>query len=369
LLVTKSLGHGGAERLIVDLLGAGDLEAFDYEVAYILDTEDALVGAIESHGVVIHPLGASHHLDVRWMAALRRLMTEGHYDIVHFHLPYSAALGRPLALSFPRRRRPITLYTEHSLWNKVSPLVKLLNGLTVARDGQVVAVSQAAYDALPPRVRRRAKVVVHGVDLTAAHEQRERRSEVRRTVRTELDVPDNALLAVTVANLRSEKGYDVLLESARLTTERGIPIVFAAAGAGSLGPELLETHRALGLGDRFRFLGHRRDALALMVAADIVVLPSHQEGLPVVLMEATSVGATIVATSVGGVPQVITDGVNGVLVPPGRPDLLANALERLAEDAGFRGDLGRRAAADSARFDVARAGHEIEDLYRALLAR
>lgn len=368
LVVTKSLGHGGAERLLVELATNGDCRAFEYQVAFILDSEDALAGALESQGVCVHRLGATHNLDIRWTTRFRRLLMSEHFDIVHFHLPYSAAFGRPVVLSLPRTRRPITLYTEHSLWNKVSPMVKTLNRATIRRDGQVIAVSQAAYDALPGPVRRHARVVVHGVDLSPSRELVTRRDEIRKSVRAELRVPDTDLLAVTVANLRSEKGYDVLLECAALVVQRNLPITFAAAGDGSLAQQLAAAHQALDLGARFRFLGHREDALTLMVAADIIVLPSHQEGLPVVLMEATSVGATIVATSVGGVPQVITDGVNGLLVPPGRPEALADALERLVSDPELRAALGQRAADDSARFDVARASADIEHLYRSLLA-
>ncbi len=174
-------------------------------------------------------------------------------------------------------------------------------------------------------------------------------------MRAELGIPNGELLAVTVANLRSEKGYDVLLETAHRSGLRHLPLWFVAAGQGDQAPALADRHRALGLGERFRFLGHRRDALALLTAADIVVLPSHQEGLPVVLMEATSVGAVIVATTVGGVPQVITDGVNGLLVPPGDPEALVDALERLSGDPGLRHRLGEAAAAESVTFDVARA--------------
>jgi glycosyltransferase involved in cell wall biosynthesis len=140
-----------------------------------------------------------------------------------------------------------------------------------------------------------------------------------------------------------------------------------AAGQGDQADLLADRHRALGLGDRFRFLGHRQDALALLTAADIVVLPSHQEGLPVVLMEATSVGAAIVATTVGGVPQMITDGANGLLVPPDDPDALVEALQRLTADPDLRRRLGTAAAAGSSTFDVARASAEIEQVYRGLL--
>ena len=99
-------------------------------------------------------------------------------------------------------------------------------------------------------------------------------------MRGELGVPPDDLLVVTVANLRSEKGYDVLLDAAGLLVARGTPVRFAAAGQGVEADALAARHRRLGLGERFRFLGYRNDTLELMLAADIVVLPSHQEGLP-----------------------------------------------------------------------------------------
>ncbi len=272
-----------------------------------------------------------------------------------------------MVATVPRRRRPVTVYTEHSLWNKVAVLVKALNRTTVRFDRALVAVSQAAYDALPRALRPRARVVVHGVDLARSRSMVDRRRQVREAVRGELGVPPDDLLVVTVANLRSEKGYDVLLDAAGLLVARGTPVRFAAAGQGVEADALAARHRRLGLGERFRFLGYRNDTLELMLAADIVVLPSHQEGLPVVLMEASSVGAPIVATAVGGVPQVVTDGVNGMVVPPGHPVLLADAIEALSSDPELRDRLGRQAMADSTRYDIARAAAEIEDIYLAIV--
>jgi glycosyltransferase involved in cell wall biosynthesis len=101
-----------------------------------------------------------------------------------------------------------------------------------------------------------------------------------------------------------------------------------------------------------------------LTGADIFVLASRQEGLPVSLMEATSVGVAIVATSVGGVPQVITDGVDGLIVPPGNPPALVDALERVASDPTLRRKLGDGAKGRSAMFDVTSASREVEGIYR-----
>ncbi|MHB1517369.1 MAG: glycosyltransferase [Acidimicrobiales bacterium] len=369
LEVIKGLGHGGAERLLVEAVVNGDRDRFDYEVCYILDAASDLAGELESEGVLVHALGASRSLDPGWLRAFRAVIRNGEFDIVHFHLPYSAALGRLVVATLPRDRRPVTLYTEHSLWNKVSPPVKLLNRATTGRDAAIIAVSPAAFDALPRPLLSRARVVVHGIDLAPSRSMTEDRERIRRGVRDELGCRGGDLLAVTVANLRSEKGYDVLLEAAAAARD-GTPVLrFVAVGQGDLEGELTSRRDSLGLGDTFRFLGYRRDALRLLTAADVVVLPSHQEGLPVVLMEAMSVGATVVATTVGGVPRVITDGINGLLVPPGRPDALAEALIRLAGDPQLRHRLGEQALHDSTSFDVCRSTAEIEQLYRQVLAR
>jgi glycosyltransferase involved in cell wall biosynthesis len=364
LLVIKCLGYGGAERLLVDMVAKGDRGGFDYEVAFVLDAEHALVPDIESAGTPVHALGARGNWDLRWMANLRTLIVGGGFDVVHFHLPYTAAVGRLVVATIPARQRPAVVYTEHSLWNKMAVLIKGLNRATIGRDQALVVVSEAAHDALPEALKGRARVIVHGVDLSRSEALVVRRDDLRRRLRSELGADDGELVIITVANLRPEKGYDVLLDAARLASDRKLPVRFAAVGRGPLAELLEERHHQLDLGDRFQFLGQRDDVLNLLVGADVFVLASRQEGLPVSLMEATSVGIAIVATSVGGVPQVITDGVDGLVVPPGDPTALVDALQRVVCDPALRERLGAGALRRSAMFDVTSASREVEGIYR-----
>ena len=368
LLVIKCLGLGGAERLLVDTVTSGDHECVDYEVAWVLEAERALVPTLVERGIVVHPLGATGNADMRWMANLRRLLLAGDYDVVHFHLPHTAALGRLVAASMPRGRRPAIVYTEHSLWNKMAVLVRVVNRAGIGLDQSLIVVSEAAHEALPRMLRPRARVIVHGVDLSAADDAVADRATVRPQVRAELGVPDGDLVVLTVANLRPEKGYDTLLDAARLVVDQGLPVRFVSVGRGSEEQAMADRHRALGLGERFTFLGLREDVMRLLVAADVFVLPSRQEGLPVVLMEATAVGLPIVATAVGGVPQVLTDGVDGLVVPPDSPPDLAAAIARMVEDPELRLRLGRGARARSTMFDVTGASVEIEGIYRQVSA-
>ena len=366
LLAIKCLGYGGAERLLVDMVATGDRQEFDYEVAYVLSAENALVPAVTAGGTPVHSLGGRGNWDLRWMARLRALILNGRFDVVHFHLPYTATLGRLVVASIPHTKRPAIVYTEHSQWNKMALLIRGLNRATIGLDQSLIMISQAGRDALPRTLRGRARVIVHGIDLSRSERLLARRDEVRNEVRSELGVPEGEVVVLTVANLRPEKGYDVLLDTARLVVDRDLPVRFVAVGRGPLEQELRERHRRLGLGERFQFLGPREDVLNLMIGSDVFALASRQEGLPVVLMEATSVGVPIVATSVGAVPLVITDGVDGLIVPPQRAVELADALELVISRPELRNRLAQGAKSRSSMFDLASASREVEGIYRDL---
>jgi glycosyltransferase involved in cell wall biosynthesis len=368
LTLIKGLGMGGAERLLVGLVANGDRSRFEYEVAYARADQAALAGELAESGVPVHALGARRTLDLRWVAELRRLLVRGRYDVLHAHLPYSAALGRLAAASLGRRR-PVLVYTEHSLWNRAAVLTKALNGLTVGLDDALFVVSPTARDALPPRLRRRARVVVHGVDLRRSGEVLEDRAALRASVRHELGVDDDTVVALTVSNFRAEKGYDVLLDAARQVLEVGTPVAFFAVGSGPLEASVRAAADEGPLRGRFGVLGRRQDTLRLMVGADLLVLPSRQEGMPVALMEAMSVGLPAVAAAVGGVPDIVTDGREGLLFEPGSAGALAAAVNRLVGDPARRARLASAASARGTELDIAGAARQIEQCYLELLGR
>jgi glycosyltransferase involved in cell wall biosynthesis len=348
---------------LVDTVAAADPQHLDYEVAYVLREQDALVPAIVSGGTQVHSLGAANNADLRWLLAFRRLLARRRYDVVHFHLPYAAALGQLVVSSLPRSTRPAVVYTEHSLWDRAKLVNRVLLRASMSSDERLIAVSQASYDALPVALRRRTTTVLHGVDLSRSDSLVARREEMRERARSELDVAEGEFLFLTVANLRPEKGYDVLLDATRSISDTGLPIRVAAVGRGPLSSVLHTRHAELALGDRFQFLGQRDDVLELLAGADAFVLASRQEGLPVALMEATSVGLPIVASSIGGVPQVLDDEVNALLVPPGDAHLLADAMKRMASDPQLRERLGRQARLKSSAFDISAANRVVGDIY------
>jgi glycosyltransferase involved in cell wall biosynthesis len=188
----------------------------------------------------------------------------------------------------------------------------------------------------------------------------------RDRIRAEIGASDTDVVVVTVANYREQKAYPNLFAAARLVLDRCPSALFVAVGQGPLQERIESEHAALDLGDRFALLGRRDDVPAVLSAGDVFVLASDYEGLPVALMEAAAVGLPVVATAVGGVPEVVTDGVEGVLVPPKDPLALADAIERLVTDEALRARLAAAARRRGDDFDIARVAEILQDRYQAI---
>jgi glycosyltransferase involved in cell wall biosynthesis len=267
-------------------------------------------------------------------------------------------VARP-ALRSLGRRRPAIVYTEHNGWDGYGLATRWANALTYPLDDARLAVSPAALASMPAPFRRRTEVLVHGIDLdnVAAH------GTSRERMRAELGVGDDTVLVVTLANLRAHKDYPNLLGAIRRALDTGAAIRVVAVGQGPLEADVRALAGRAGLGNEFQFLGYRPDALNVLAAGDIFTLSSKAEGYPVSLMEALALGLPVVATAVGGVPEAVRSGVEGITVPPGRPDLLGDALAALAGDAGKRAEFGRAARARSALFDIRRSTERIEAVY------
>jgi glycosyltransferase involved in cell wall biosynthesis len=365
LWLTKGLGPGGTEMLLAAAAGVRDVERFDYSAAYLVPEKSALVATLEAAGVEVTCLCARGRGDMRWTRRLRRRLTERPVDIVHAHSPLVAAVARIVARTLPPPARPVTVSTEHNIWSAYAVPTRILNAVTYPLDRAHFAVSDEVGRSMPDWWRRRTETAVHGiaVDEVRAHAtQRER-------MRAELGVASDECLAVTIANYRRHKDYPTLLAAARTVSDRHPSVRFAAVGQGPLASDVLADHTRAELGETFQLLGYRPDALDVLAAADMFVLSSRQEGLPVALMEALALGLPVVATAVGGIPEAVSDGVEGVLVAPGRPDEIAGAIMQLASDPKLRARMADAAARHGGQFDVRDVVRRYEDCYRALVRR
>lgn len=363
LWLVKGLGPGGAERLLVAAATAHDRSRFDLEVAYLLPWKDHLVAELEGLRVPAHCLDVRDERDLRWAGRLRRRLTEHPVDVLHAHSPYAAGIARLVVRTLPRRRRPRLVYTVHNTFSSFAAPTRVLNGVTYRLDAADLAVSQEVYDTIWPRLRPRTEILVHGIQIDAVRAQ----LTSRAAVRAELGIGDDEIVVGTIANFRRQKDYPNLLAAAEILATRRVPVRIVAVGQGPLEAEMRALHARLGLGDRVLLLGHRPDAVRVLAGCDLFTLTSDNEGLPVALMEACALGLASVVTAVGGIPGVIHDDVEGVLVPPKDPEALADALEALVGDAPRRARLGAAARVTSARFDVRRTVARLEAIYDEIL--
>lgn len=370
LWLIKGLGAGGAERLVEQSARHRDRTRVAPAVAYLSAEKSTLVESLETQGCgPVTCLDARSSWDPRWIPRLRRLLATEKFDVVHIHSPL-VAIGTRLAIrSLPHRKRPRIVVTEHNVWSSHTRLTRWADRLTAGKGEVHLAVSAAVLESMPGEVRAATRVVRYGIDAAEIRRQAPDRDVVRRS----LGIADDEVLVGTVANLRATKGYPDLLRAAATVTQgasdRGDRVKFVAIGRGPLLDDLRSLHAHLGLGDRFEFLGFRPDAVELMAAFDIFCLPSHHEGLPIALMEALALGLPVVATRVGGVEELVTDGSEAVLVAPRQPERLAIALLELAGDPQRRAAMAQRSSARGELLDAPTTVATIEGVYREIVAR
>jgi glycosyltransferase involved in cell wall biosynthesis len=257
----------------------------------------------------------------------------------------------------------VLVSTEHNVWSSHGAATRLANALTLPVDRQRWAVSQEVVASMWPRWRAAAEVLVHGVPLGRL----QARAAERSAARTRHGWADDDVVVAVVANLRANKDYPTLFRAASVALAEEPRLRFVSVGQGPLDAELRAELAAAGLGDRFAMLGYHADPPAVLAGADVFTLSSVHEGLPISLLEAMALGLPPVVTRVGGNAEVVTDGVDGLLVAPRRADALAEAYVALARDPARRGSLGRAAADRAGDFDIARTARLVEARYRELV--
>ena len=336
-----------------------DSEEFDYAVAYISAGHVDLVQELESEGVPVLSLGGAGTWDPRWLWRLRKVLSE--VDVVHAHSPVPAVGARLARLTLSRRKRPGLITTEHNVWASHHRLTRLAERATFYLDDEHLAVSEAVRASLPSTLQGEVEVLLQGVDLA-----RVRAAADREGVRRELGIGVGELVVGTVANLRPQKGYVDLLVAAAEVVRRVPNARFVAVGQGDQLDELTQLQLELGLTERFSFVGYREDAVRVMSGFDVFCLASHHEGLPVALMEALGLGIPVVVTRAGGMGELVEDGVEGALVEPRRPEILAEALVASLLDETVRKEQAERAAERGDGLSIQRSVIAHEELYARL---
>ncbi|WP_162641927.1 glycosyltransferase [Streptosporangium sp. 'caverna'] len=363
--VVKTLDAGGAEVLLVERLRRAPRANKDYTVVCLQASTDELIERLRASGITVVNLGPSPRPLV--YADLVRTVRRLAPDVLNVHSPTPAAVLWPFVRL--ARRRPLLVSTVHYCrrpttvrFNRLTTGISMLaDRLTRRFDDRTVAVSSQVAHSPSVRGARRLLTRVHGVDVT---EQRlwATRSAI---VRCEFGVPEGAFLVACVANFRPEKNHSLLIQAAAEVLRARADAVFLLAGDGPLKEHVAGEIERRGLGGRVRILGRVRQAGRLAAAADLVVLSSHYEGLPVVVMEALAAGVPVVSTEVGGIPELVRSGWNGILTEPGSPDALAAGILEAMEPDVHR-LLCSGAAASSEGVEMADTAEWFEHLYEEM---
>lgn len=312
--------------------------------------------------------------DLRAVPRLRDRLAEFDPDLVHTHAAKAGVLGRRAALALPRLPRLVHTFHGHVLHGyfprPVSALFAAIERRLARRTDALIAVSARVREELAVRHRVAPEsaftVIDNGVDLSRFEAPY---AEVRRRARLRLEVDDPGVPLVLVpARLVPIKGHELLFAALRRLPASARPLRVDLLGDGPLRADLQRAARSLPDGVDVRFHGFRDDLPEVLPAADCVALPSVNEGQPLALIEAMAAGVPVVATAVGGVPDLVESGRDGLLATPGDAASFAFALARVLTDLELRRSLASAAREKAlARHAIERVVDEHLLLYRRLV--
>jgi glycosyltransferase involved in cell wall biosynthesis len=364
LHLVSSGGLFGAEKVILNL-------------AACRGGPDGWVGAIHNlrnpHMEIIHEarrLGlksavfeSRSQADFKTVSSLKKFLKENKIDILHTHNYKSDILG----FTATRMLRIKWVATNH-VWHGTDEKLRIyeaMDSLVLKFADMIFTVSGEIKDELLQKGIAEGKVhVVHnGIDVDDFSNASE-----RRTLRGRWRVSGQDVLAAIIGRLAPEKGHEVLFQAVKEAVGKYPGLKCLVVGDGPLKSKLEGQAAELGLTGHIIFTGIRKDMPDVYAACDILVNSSFIEGLPMTILEAMASKLSVIATSVGAVPQVIRDGQNGILLKPGDPAALCRAITDLARNADKRQELAARAYKDVClNFSVQRMAEEYNRFYQGLL--
>jgi glycosyltransferase involved in cell wall biosynthesis len=319
----------------------------------------------------VHCLDRRSFFDVRAVRRLHKLCQEEQIDIIHSHDAASQALAAVLKLRHPHTTPPILMTHHRSLdIGSTTRRDQLRNRLCCAWTGPVVAVSEERRQHYIHRNRVNARRVVcipNGTDIERFHPCETNRA----TVRQQLRIRPTDIVIGACGHFGYEKGLDVVLQTFRrlLDSIKNSSLKLLILGNGCSQRRALLEDLANGCEGRVAFLGYRADVHRLFQAFDIFLHAPRQEAFGLVVTEAMATGVPVVATRVGGIPEIIDDGITGRLTATESPTQLADAVRELIDSPSMRAEMGKQARdAVRQRFIVQLQARRYLDLYEQLAA-
>jgi glycosyltransferase involved in cell wall biosynthesis len=349
LFLGTQMSVGGAQKVLLSQAEWFHQRGYPVMVAFFYDKEGLRERWEKQYDFRILDLEARHvgansllnlALLLRGLLRLGRLLRQERFSFAETFTPHSNLLGLPIAWLMGV---PVRIGSHHGRIQNAPRWLEWLHGrlinsqvatALVAVSSRVKELAVTGEGIRPERVT----LIPNGVTLPpdGAYPQ-----EQIDHIRQIFDIHSDAPVLISVGRLSRQKGHRYLLEAMPSVLERFPHVVVLLVGDGPQRADLEQQARHLGVETSARFLGTRDDVYHLLAAADVFVLPSVSEGMPMALLEALGMGVAVVASNLTGIADVVEDGRHGLLTPPGKPDSLAHAVTRLLEDDDLRANLSQ----------------------------
>jgi len=369
LYLIDSLGHGGAEHLMVVALPHLQRAGVVAEVCALQERDGNPVAAdIRALGVPVRTLDIRRLRQRDAYAQVKAAVRDSAPAVVHTQLEFANVLG---SLAAHRLGLP-SIATLHTLdtpapGSRDHYRFRLMAWMLRRYAHRVITVSESARTHHLERARLRPERVItlyNGIDIDRF---RHVSPGTRTAMRAELGISSDATVLITVAVQREPKGIQHMLAALPAVVAARPDVHYLLVGNGPHRPSLEQVAATTGAASHTVFAGSRDDVPALLAAADLFVLPSLTEALPTVIAEAMAAGLPVVASTVGGIPEMVAPGDSALLVPPADPGALADAVTRILSNprqSAAMGRAGQRIAAE--RFDARRQTEHLAEEYRRL---
>ena len=337
LVVIDGMEVGGSQRQIQHLLAGLDKKRWEPELAYFR-CDSVLVETIRQNGVPVHYLPKRHRVDLRFLVAFARLLRRGDYALIHAY-SLTAELWSMLARDLSGRRPPL-IASERSFSSAKPVWYWWIKRIVLGQSAVVIANSHAGASSAARRTHlpdAMFSTVNNGVDLSLPMAPGQ-----RAAIRRALGVPETRAMGLFVGRLVAVKNLPCLIRALASMDPARRPWI-ALAGEGPLHSATEKFAAACAVADDVCLLGERTDVTQLMQAADFLVLPSHFEGQSNALLASMPAGCPVIASAVGGTPELIEDGRTGLLFRADDAFELATAMARLAGEPELRSRLAEAA--------------------------
>ncbi|MCK9364724.1 MAG: glycosyltransferase [Syntrophales bacterium] len=353
---------GGLERVLAAIVLSLDKAKYDVQV-WCLARGGQIAAELSAQGVPVRILSMQSYYNPIAILRLACLMKREKFDLVHTHGYFASTFGRLAAIL---ASIPVIITHVHSTYYDYSKRNIWIERFLSRWTDRIICISRAVEEfvTLTEGIHQDKTALIYNGVALPGHP-----ACGREKMRNSFNIYAEAVVIIIVASLTENKGHGLLMAALAPLTQRFPALRLIIVGDGPLREPLSKESRRLGIEKAVIFTGIRTDISALLNMADIFVLPSQlREGLGVALIEAMAAGLPVIGTAIGGIPELIQENENGLLVPPGSVEALTTSLEKLISDPAARKMMGQKGTQMyQERFTMSMMTRQIETLYDQLL--